>query len=153
MLVVDRADVGRTWLDRWDSLVLFTPRRYSGLPGLRFPAGIYEDVPVAMQAHVLATSVDMVGDVVYHWRKREDGGTSITQRRSELPNLQERLSAIRSVRAFLDDRAPELLDDFDALVLEKDTIFLFQALERCAEGAGDPGPLLELVTSASTFLR
>ncbi|MFG1698137.1 glycosyltransferase family 2 protein [Nonomuraea sp. NPDC049309] len=112
--------------------------------GLRFPAGIYEDVPVAMQAHVLATSVDMVGDVVYHWRKREEGGSSITQRRSELPNLQERLSAIRSVRTFLDDRAPELLDGFDALVLEKDTVFLFQALERCAEGSGDPGPLLEL---------
>lgn len=109
--------------------------------GLRFPAGIYEDVPVAMQAHVLATSVDMVGDVVYHWRKREEGGTSITQRRSELPNLQERLSAIRSVRTFFDDRAPELLDGFDGLVLEKDTIFLFQALERCTE---DPGPLLDL---------
>ena len=39
VLVVDRAEVGRTWVDRWDSLVLFTPRRYSGLPGLRFPAG------------------------------------------------------------------------------------------------------------------
>ncbi|GAA4939232.1 CDP-glycerol glycerophosphotransferase [Nonomuraea thailandensis] len=109
--------------------------------GLAFPSGIYEDVPVAMQAHVLATSVDMVGEVVYHWRKREEGETSITQRRSELPNLGERLAAIRSVRAFLDDRAPELLDGFDALVLEKDTVFLFQALEHCE---GDPGPLLEL---------
>ncbi|MGR6923986.1 glycosyltransferase family 2 protein [[Actinomadura] parvosata] len=110
--------------------------------GLAFPSGIYEDVPVAMQAHVLATSVDMVGDVVYHWRKRdEEGETSITQRRSELPNLSERLAAIRAVRAFLDERAPELLDGFDALVLEKDTVFLFQALEHCE---GDPGPLLEL---------
>ncbi|MEV0824553.1 glycosyltransferase family 2 protein [Nonomuraea rubra] len=109
--------------------------------GLAFPSGIYEDVPVAMQAHVLATSVDMVGEVVYHWRKREEGQTSITQRRSELSNLGERLAAIRSVRAFLDERAPELLDGFDALVLEKDTVFLFQALERCE---GDPGPLLEL---------
>jgi CDP-glycerol glycerophosphotransferase len=112
--------------------------------GLAFPSGIYEDVPVAMQAHVLATSVDMVGEVVYHWRKREEGETSITQRRSELPNLSERLAAIRSVRAFLDDRAPELLDGFDALVLEKDTVFLFQALEHCE---GDPGPLLELAHS------
>ncbi|MGW3343080.1 glycosyltransferase family 2 protein [Nonomuraea rubra] len=109
--------------------------------GLAFLSGIYEDVPVAMQAHVLATSVDMVGEVVYHWRKREEGETSITQRRSELSNLGERLAAIRSVRAFLDERAPELLDGFDALVLEKDTVFLFQALERCE---GDPGPLLEL---------
>ena len=39
VLVVDRAPVGQSWVDRWDSLVLFTPRRFSRLPGLRFPAG------------------------------------------------------------------------------------------------------------------
>ena len=39
VLVVDRAEVGRSWLDRWDSLVLFTPRRFSRLPGLPFPPG------------------------------------------------------------------------------------------------------------------
>ncbi|MEO3799060.1 glycosyltransferase family 2 protein [Nonomuraea sp. B1E8] len=108
--------------------------------GLAFPAGIYEDVPVAMQAHVLATSVDMVGDVVYHWRRRETGATSITQRRTEPDNLYERLAAIRAVRAFLEERAPDLLDGFDALVLEKDILFLFQALENCDEC----GPVVEL---------
>lgn len=108
--------------------------------GLEFPAGIYEDVPVAMQAHVLATSVDMLGDVVYHWRRRE---SSITQCRNELSNLQERLAAIRAVRAFFDERAPELLDGFDALVLEKDIIFLFQALEASEE----PEQLLGLAQS------
>lgn len=39
VLVVDAAPVGQSWLDRWNSLQLFTPRRFSGLPGLRFPAG------------------------------------------------------------------------------------------------------------------
>ena len=29
--------VGAAWRDRWDSLVLFTPARYSGLPGLPLP--------------------------------------------------------------------------------------------------------------------
>jgi putative flavoprotein involved in K+ transport len=29
--------VGTAWRDRWDSLVLFTPRRYDALPGLDFP--------------------------------------------------------------------------------------------------------------------
>ncbi|MFI6918424.1 glycosyltransferase family 2 protein [Nonomuraea spiralis] len=112
--------------------------------GLRFPAGIYEDVPVAMQAHVLATGVDMVDDVVYHWRRREEGENSITQRRSELPNLHERLAAIHSVRAFLEDGAPELLPEFDALVLEKDIVFLFQALEAAQEAGEDLVPLLAL---------
>jgi putative flavoprotein involved in K+ transport len=39
VLVVDRNPVGQSWVDRWDSLVLFTPRRFSALPGLAFPAG------------------------------------------------------------------------------------------------------------------
>jgi len=29
--------VGTAWRERWDSLVLFTPRRYDALPGLSFP--------------------------------------------------------------------------------------------------------------------
>jgi putative flavoprotein involved in K+ transport len=37
-VILDRADmVGAAWRDRWDSLVLFTPRRYDSLPGLAFP--------------------------------------------------------------------------------------------------------------------
>src|SRR5215211_8567952 len=36
-VILDAADsIGSAWLDRWDSLTLFTPRRYSGLPGLPF---------------------------------------------------------------------------------------------------------------------
>jgi putative flavoprotein involved in K+ transport len=36
--IVDGAsEIGHTWCARWDSLRLFTPARYSGLPGLRFP--------------------------------------------------------------------------------------------------------------------
>lgn len=36
--ILDRADaVGAAWRTRWDSLVLFTPRRYDSLPGLAFP--------------------------------------------------------------------------------------------------------------------
>ncbi|HET7379288.1 MAG TPA: multicopper oxidase domain-containing protein [Gaiellales bacterium] len=37
-LILDGADsIGAAWRDRWDSLVLFTPRRYDSLPGLSFP--------------------------------------------------------------------------------------------------------------------
>lgn len=32
------ARAGDAWRNRWDSLRLFTPARYTGLPGLRFPA-------------------------------------------------------------------------------------------------------------------
>jgi putative flavoprotein involved in K+ transport len=30
--------IGGSWRNRWDSLRLFTPARYDGLPGMRFPA-------------------------------------------------------------------------------------------------------------------
>ncbi len=40
VLVVDAHEVGRVWLERWNSLTLFTPRRFSGLPGLPFPRGV-----------------------------------------------------------------------------------------------------------------
>ena len=41
LLVLEAADaLGQSWVDRWDSLRLFTPRWFSALPGLRFPAGV-----------------------------------------------------------------------------------------------------------------
>ena len=37
-VILEAADaVGAAWRSRWDSLVLFTPRRYDALPGLAFP--------------------------------------------------------------------------------------------------------------------
>ena len=37
-VILESADsVGSAWRDRWDSLVLFTPRRYDSLPSLTFP--------------------------------------------------------------------------------------------------------------------
>ncbi|MGZ8794425.1 MAG: flavin-containing monooxygenase [Gaiellaceae bacterium] len=37
-VILDSADsVGAAWRVRWDSLLLFTPRRYDSLPGLAFP--------------------------------------------------------------------------------------------------------------------
>jgi putative flavoprotein involved in K+ transport len=37
-VILEAADrVGAAWRDRWDSLTLFTPRRYDSLPGLTFP--------------------------------------------------------------------------------------------------------------------
>jgi len=37
-VILEAADgVGASWRGRWDSLVLFTPRRHDALPGLAFP--------------------------------------------------------------------------------------------------------------------
>jgi putative flavoprotein involved in K+ transport len=37
VILDEGARVGDSWRDRWDSLRLFTPARYSGLPGMPFP--------------------------------------------------------------------------------------------------------------------
>ena len=58
VLVVDRAPIGQSWLDRWDSLVLFTPRRFSSLPGLPFPAGPTRCPTRTEMAHYLRRYVD-----------------------------------------------------------------------------------------------
>ncbi len=38
VILEEHTRVGDSWRNRWDSLRLFTPARYAGLPGLRFPA-------------------------------------------------------------------------------------------------------------------
>lgn len=38
IILSDETRVGDNWRKRWDSLQLFTPARYSGLPGMPFPA-------------------------------------------------------------------------------------------------------------------
>lgn len=49
-VILDSADlIGAAWRTRWESLTLFTPRRYSGLPGLPFP-GNPEGYPSATRS-------------------------------------------------------------------------------------------------------
>ena len=36
-LIVEAASIASAWRERWESLTLFTPRRYSSLPGVPFP--------------------------------------------------------------------------------------------------------------------
>ncbi len=38
MILEEHTRVGDSWRNRWDSLRLFTPARYDGLPGMAFPA-------------------------------------------------------------------------------------------------------------------
>lgn len=54
---------------------------------LAFVLPAYEDAPVMMRAHIEASAVDVLSEVVYYWRIREAGAPSITQRRDEPANL------------------------------------------------------------------
>ncbi|SDT80747.1 glycosyltransferase family 2 protein [Actinoplanes derwentensis] len=54
---------------------------------LTFSLPAYEDAPVMIRAHIEATAVDVLPEVVYLWRIREAGAPSITQRRDDPANL------------------------------------------------------------------
>jgi glycosyltransferase involved in cell wall biosynthesis len=70
--------------------------------GLRFPEGVlYEDLPFTIPALYFAAEVACVHDPVYAWRTRQHG-LSITQRRNEIRNLQDRFAAIWAVNEFLE---------------------------------------------------
>jgi CDP-glycerol glycerophosphotransferase len=70
--------------------------------GLRFPEGVYyEDIPFTTPAHFLAATVDVLSEPVYLWRQRQTDNLSITQRRWELKNLEDRMTAVTAVDDFL----------------------------------------------------
>lgn len=63
--------------------------------GLSWPVGVrYEDQPATTRA-LLAARFDVVPEIVYHWRIRDDG-TSITQQRNSLEDLRDRASTKHS---------------------------------------------------------
>jgi CDP-glycerol glycerophosphotransferase len=72
--------------------------------GLRFPEGrAYEDQIVAQLLYTRARAFDVIPDVVVEWRERADG-SSITQRKAELPILRDYLEALAGGIAVLDER-------------------------------------------------
>jgi CDP-glycerol glycerophosphotransferase len=97
--------------------------------GLEFPAGLYEDPPVAIRAHVLASSVDVLQDVVYYWRVRDSGQLSTTQRSREMRNVEQRMASVGEVARLLAVNAPALKPAFDGSVLKGDLALLVEAFE------------------------
>jgi CDP-glycerol glycerophosphotransferase len=77
---------------------------------LSYPEGmVWEDIQLMTKAHVLAKSVDVVGDLVYYWRERGRGAFSITQNRTDIRNLRDRITALLAIESFLAASAPAKL--------------------------------------------
>ncbi|HYO40519.1 MAG TPA: CDP-glycerol glycerophosphotransferase family protein [Nocardioidaceae bacterium] len=72
---------------------------------LRFPEGTrYEDQVPITRAYLEARSFDVLPDVVYRWRKRDDK-SSLSQRKTEMQDLVDRLAAHREIAEFLHECA------------------------------------------------
>lgn len=100
--------------------------------GLEFPRGVrYEDQPTLTRAFLATRRFDVLADTVYRWRVRSDG-TSITQRRHELADLEDRIRTKRDsaeqVRAY---GSAEILHTFHAEVLPVDMAAYFRAVPGC----------------------
>ncbi|MSV76382.1 MAG: glycosyltransferase [Actinobacteria bacterium] len=64
---------------------------------LRFPEGVvYEDMPVVVTAYLSAPQFDIVSKCVNLWRVRGEG-QSITQKKTEVKSLADRLTAIERI--------------------------------------------------------
>ncbi|MGN6302109.1 MAG: glycosyltransferase, partial [Angustibacter sp.] len=78
--------------------------------GLAFPEGVlFEDMSVATVAQLEARSVDLIEQPVYWWRIRQSDAQSITQRRTEVRNLEDRMAALRVIDRHLRDRSDKAL--------------------------------------------
>jgi putative flavoprotein involved in K+ transport len=71
-------EVGHVWRSRWDSLTLFTPAQYSGLPGMAFasPKDTYpskDDVASYLQAYVSAFELPVRLNAKVTSLKQRDG--------------------------------------------------------------------------------
>jgi len=148
----DRTHVARfRWLlsDRMAQNKLWR-RSFWDEHSLRFPEGVlHEDIPVVLPAHFLARSVDVIARPVYLYREREAGAPSITQRRTELRTLHDRLWAIEHVRAFLVSQGPPGSRRwYDESVVEEDLRYHLDALPD-----GDDAYREAFLDAATAFLE
>ncbi|MBT2468948.1 bifunctional glycosyltransferase family 2 protein/CDP-glycerol:glycerophosphate glycerophosphotransferase [Streptomyces sp. ISL-66] len=97
----------------------------------QYPEGIlYEDAPVSIPAHYFATSVDILSECVYHWRVRETGERSITQRSTDPVSVIDRVASVRLVREALQRKqgAPyaRYLREYDHNVLSEELPLIYK---------------------------
>lgn len=102
--------------------------------GLSFMEGVrYEDQPTLTRAFLQARRIGVISDVVYHWRIRDDG-SSITQQRSSVADLQDRWATKRlsrqSVYAYDSKRLTKV---FEEAVLPGDLHTYFVQIPGCSD--------------------
>ncbi|MFE2656124.1 CDP-glycerol glycerophosphotransferase family protein [Brevibacterium sp. NPDC059310] len=72
---------------------------------IEFPVGkLYEDMHPMAQAFMAAEGIDLIFDVVYNYRVREDK-SSITQKRSEIRNLRDKMEMVDRIYELVGDSA------------------------------------------------
>ncbi|MET9730123.1 glycosyltransferase [Streptomyces sp. NPDC006458] len=87
-------------------------RSFWDAKNLSFSLPAYEDAPVMIRAHIEATAVDVLPEVVYYWRIREWGPPSITQRMREPDNVAACMRSVVETFDVITTLAPELVETY-----------------------------------------
>jgi putative flavoprotein involved in K+ transport len=119
-VILEASDrVGAGWRERWDSLRLFTPAKYDGLPGLRFPAGSVTfptkdemaDYLEGYAAH-FEFPVETGARVDGLWKEGERYVVSAGERRWEADNV------VVATGAFQNPRIPSFASQLDPSIVQ-----------------------------------
>ena len=77
LLILEAGEaVGSAWRGRWDSLLLFTPRRYDALPGLAFPGDEPPDYWDFLHFSVVIGVASQTADVAFTAKSLRRIGTA-----------------------------------------------------------------------------
>lgn len=110
--------VGDSWRERWDSLRLFTPARFDGLDGMRFPARgtsfpAKDEMADYLEAYAARFALPVRGDTRVDGLSRNGSGFVITSgaRRFEADNVVVAMSHFQQpkVPSFAGELAPHIV--------------------------------------------
>ncbi|HET6561635.1 MAG TPA: FAD-dependent oxidoreductase [Marmoricola sp.] len=119
-LVVDAgAELGHTWRSRWDSLRLFSPAQYDGLPGMAFPAPAdtypsKDEVADYLAAYAARFQLPVLLDCAVTRLERREGRFLVHTTQGTLRALQ----VVVATGPFQVPVVPALADGFDAGVTQ-----------------------------------
>lgn len=102
----------------------------------RFPEGVlYEDIPVTVRMHHMANRVSIIYEPCYLWRVREGASKSISQTRTSLRNLNDRILAMKSIDGYFNDNVSQddLKDAKNVKWLKLDLMLFINRLARVGE--------------------
>lgn len=104
--------------DTWDQLVG------------RFPEGtLYEDQECTAKLFVGGAKIDVLESVVYRWRLRDDN-SSITQQKTNINDLSQRLDVMDSVESIISGTSDEYVDYWYSKTLGEDLYYYLREIPR-----------------------
>ncbi|TYL54605.1 FAD-dependent oxidoreductase [Agromyces mariniharenae] len=137
VILDERARVGDAWRTRWDSLRLFTPARYDGLPGMPFPGDglafpTKDELADYLEAYAERNALPIRLGVHVDGVRREDGVYTITA--GDRRWTAERV--IITTGAFHEPRTPDVAGELGPSIVQ------LHSAEYRNPGQLQPGPVL-----------